>query len=370
VRLPGYAAIAEAIVRRIAAGELKPGERLPPVRQAAADWGVNFNTVHRAYQELAARGVVESHAGGGTRVAPDPSRAVAVTRDFQLRQLVDQGISTALAQGHAPDAIEAAFVSQLSRWREARRHTREHPARATVPQPENLVRVGGSDDLGLALLGAHLRQAGRPVAMRIATSGSLAGLVALANDECDLAGCHLLDPESGDFNLPVVRRVLPGQAVALVTLARREQGFIVAPGNPRQIRDVGDLGRSEVRFVNRQRGAGTRVLLDLLLAERGITPAQVNGYGHEAPTHLAVTSAISSGSADVGLGIGAAAHALGLDFVPLANERYELALYTATAERPAVRQILRTLRSPSFKAAVRALTGYDTSETGRVRVAA
>jgi molybdate-binding protein/DNA-binding transcriptional regulator YhcF (GntR family) len=365
-----YGAIAEEIVRQIAAGELAPGGRLPPVRQAASRWGVNLNTVHRAYLELAARGIVESHAGGGTRVALDPSPGVAATRDPQLRQLFDQAIGTALAQGHAPEAIEAVFVSQLTRWREIRSLARQQPDHTRQVPPEYVVRVGGSDDLAIALLGTHLRQAARPVAMRIQASGSLAGLVALANDECDLAGCHLLDPETGDFNLPFVRRVLPGQPVNLVTLSQRQQGLIVAARNPKRIRDVSDLTRQEVRFVNRQRGAGTRVFLDLLLAQRGITPDQVNGYEHEAPTHLAVTSAIAAGLADAGLGIGAAAHALGLEFVPLAVERYELAYYTATAARPAVRQVLRTLRSPSFTAAVRALTGYDTRETGRVRVAA
>jgi molybdate-binding protein/DNA-binding transcriptional regulator YhcF (GntR family) len=365
-----YGAIAEEIARQIAVGKLSPGDRLPPVRRAAALWGVNLNTAHRAYLELARRGIIESHAGGGTRVTLDPTRGVAYARDLQLRQLVDQTIGTALALGHAPDEIEAVFVGQLTRWREVRHITRRQPDLAASTAEETAVRIDGSDDLGLALLGTHLRHAARPVAIRIHATGSLAGLLALANDECDLAGCHLLDPETGDFNLPFVRRILPGQPVELVTLAQREQGLIVGPGNPKRIRDVSDLSRRDVRFVNRQRGAGTRVLLDLLLAQRGITPGQVDGYGREAPTHVAVTSAIADGSADVGLGIGAAAHALGLEFVPIARERFELAYYTATAARPAVRKILRTLRSPSFKAAVRALTGYDTRETGRVRVAA
>jgi putative molybdopterin biosynthesis protein len=205
------------------------------------------------------------------------------------------------------------------------------------------------------------------VDLRIQPSSSLGGLFALASGDCDLAGCHLLDAESGDYNAPFVRRVLPGEPVDLVTLAEREQGLMVAPGNPGGIHALADLARHGVRYVNRQRGSGTRVLLDRLLADAAVPADAVEGYGREEPTHLAVAGAIAAGSADAGLGIRAAARALGLDFVPLARERYELALRAASRDQPAVHAVLAALRSRAFVAAVEALTGYDTRDTGRTR---
>jgi molybdate-binding protein/DNA-binding transcriptional regulator YhcF (GntR family) len=389
---PVYRAIADEIVRRVAVGELAPGARLPPVREAAAQWGVNLNTVARAYSHLAARGIVEAHAGGGTRVARAPDDGLAAARTERLRALLGEALGTALGLGYAPSEIEAAFAAQLAHWRDARRrHTARGASAAhevagrVVPGDEGdrgggyaaltaggaagsrLVRVAGSHDLSLELLGGRLRGGRARVDLRIQPSSSLGGLFALANGDCDLAGCHLLDAESGDYNTPFVRRVLPGEAVDLVTLAEREQGLLVAAGNPRGIAGLADLARPGLRFVNRQRGSGTRVLLDRLLAAARVPADALEGYAREEPTHLAVAGAVAGGAADAGLGIRAAARALGLDFVPLARERYELAVYPATRERPAVRAMLAALRSRAFVAAVEALAGYDTRETGRIR---
>jgi molybdate-binding protein/DNA-binding transcriptional regulator YhcF (GntR family) len=359
-------AIAGQLVQRIAAGELQPGERLPPVRQAAALWGVNLNTVARAYAHLASRGILQAHAGGGTRVAPVTEESLRPLREARLRGLLAESIGTALGMGYAPSEVEAAFVGQLAQWRALRRRPTT-ASRTADAGAGRMVRVGGSHDLSLELLCAHLRGGARRVRVRLELSSSLGGLFALAGDGCDLVGCHLLDAETGEYNVPFVRRVLPGQPIDLVTLAEREQGLIVAPDNPRRIREVADLARPGVRFVNRQRGAGTRVLLDRLLAAAGVPASAVPGYSQEEPTHLAVAGAVAAGRADVGLGIRAAAHALGLGFVLLARERYELALHPASAERAGVRQLLATLRSAEFTAAVAALAGYDTRETGRVR---
>jgi putative molybdopterin biosynthesis protein len=185
-------------------------------------------------------------------------------------------------------------------------------------------------------------------------------LVALRDGLCHVAGCHLLDPESGEYTLPWIRRVLPGREVAVVRLVHREQGLIVAPGNPTGIAGLDDLTR--IRYVNRQRGAGTRVLLDHELGRRGIEPGAVDGYVREEPTHLAVAAAVAAGRADAGLGVMAAARAFGLDFIPVAREPFDLVM--APGE-PAVAPLLELLDDAEFKGQVEALGGYSVAETGR-----
>jgi putative molybdopterin biosynthesis protein len=153
----------------------------------------------------------------------------------------------------------------------------------------------------------------------------------------------------------------------MVHLAVREQGLIVAPGNPKRLRTIRDLTRSDVRFVNRQLGAGTRVLLDYLLGKARIRPARIAGYEREEFTHMAVAVAVASGLADCGLGIRSAAAALGLDFLPIEREEYDLVLRADFAAGPAGAVLLDTLRSAEFRAAVEALGGYDLSRAGVVK---
>jgi putative molybdopterin biosynthesis protein len=225
----------------------------------------------------------------------------------------------------------------------------------------------GSHDLSLDLLAQHLAAAGHGVRLTSANVGSLGGLVALRRGEAHLAGSHLLDPETGEYNTFYVQRYLPGQAVALVALAEREQGWIVSPGNPRGLRDWPDIAGGNVRIVNRQRGAGTRVLLDYELSRLGIGAEDVAGYDREEYTHLAVAAAVASGSADAGLGIRAAARALNLDFVPLAQERYELVIPEPHYRGELLRPLLALLADAQFRAAVAAMPGYDVSVMGEVR---
>jgi molybdate-binding protein/DNA-binding transcriptional regulator YhcF (GntR family) len=360
----GYRAIAAEIARRIATGALPPGARLPTVREAAASWAVNVNTVHRAYALLAARGLVVARPGLGTCVAPAAAETAAGERAARLQRLLGEALGAALGLGYQPAEIEAAFTAQLARWRAAAGQRRVRAARA---REARALRLAGSHDLCVEVLVGHLR-AGHPRwPVRWQPSSSLAGLFALATDACDLAGCHLLDTATGEYNAPFVERLLPGETVLLVTVAEREQGLLVAPGNPARLRDVRDLARPGVRFVNRPRGSGTRLLFDRLLAAAGVPSAAVDGYEREVPTHLAVAAAVAAGAADVGLGIRAAAQVAGLDFVPLARERYELALRATSQERPAVAAVLEVLRSPAFHDAARALTGYDVSRAGSVR---
>jgi putative molybdopterin biosynthesis protein len=229
--------------------------------------------------------------------------------------------------------------------------------------------VTGSHDLSLEALDGGLRRA-RP-GMRLASThiGSQAGLGALRGGYCHAAGTHLLDPDTGDYNVAHVRRLWePGQ-VSLVTVALRQQGLVVAPGNPLGLQRWQDLARPGLRFINRQRGAGTRVLLDYELRRAGVAASAIEGYRREVYTHLAVAAAVQSGAADVGLGIAAAAQALGLGFVPLAQERYELAVATAGLAREPLLALLAALNEEEFKRTLQSLGGYDVGETGAVRAA-
>ena len=223
--------------------------------------------------------------------------------------------------------------------------------------------VVGSHDPMLDLLGQYLAVRFPGYRLASANVGSLGGLIAQKRGEAHLSGTHLLDPETGDYNLSYIHRTLGDLPVRVITFARREQGLIIAAGNPAHIRSLDDLAR--VRYVNRQRGAGTRVLLDYELSQRGIDPAQVDGYEREEYTHLAVAAAVASGSADCGMGIRSAALALGLDFIPVSSERYDLVIPERVIDLPMIQHVLALLHDAEFRAAVAAQPGYDVSLMGQ-----
>ncbi len=224
----------------------------------------------------------------------------------------------------------------------------------------------GSHDLTLDLLADELgqRYPGRRLAS--ANVGSLGGLMALSRGEAHFAGSHLLDEETGEYNRSYIQRLLPGTRVVLLGFVRREQGLIVPRGNPKNIHSLHDLIRPDVVFINRQRGAGTRVLLDYRLRQQGISPRAIQGYERQEFTHLAVAAAVASGAADCGMGILAAARALDLDFVPLDYERYDLVIPAAFYESDVLAPLLTIIRDPAFAARVRGMGGYTTEEMGRV----
>jgi putative molybdopterin biosynthesis protein len=228
---------------------------------------------------------------------------------------------------------------------------------------EQTVVAVGSHDPMLDLLGQFLAVRFPGYRLVSANVGSLGGLVAQRRGEAHLSGTHLLDPETGEYNVSYIKRTLGGLPVLVVTFVHRQQGLIVAPGNPLGIQSFDDLPR--VRFVNRQRGAGTRVLLDYELQKRGISPEQIEGYEREEFTHLAVAAAVASGSADCGLGIRNAAMALELDFVPVGYERYDLVIPRAFLDLPMIQHVLGLLHDDEFRAAVAAQPGYDVTEMGR-----
>jgi putative molybdopterin biosynthesis protein len=217
------------------------------------------------------------------------------------------------------------------------------------------------------LLGNALGRRHPGLSLSSAHVGSMGGLIALKKGEAHVAPTHMLDEETGEYNMPFIRRFLPDRDVVLVNLVHRTQGLMVLPGNPKGIAGLADLARQDVAFINRQRGAGTRMLLDMKLSALGIAPGSVTGYAREEYTHMAVASAVSTGLADTGLGVLSAARALGLDFIPVMAERYDLAIPAEHLEIPMVAALLGVIREDAgFRAALEALGGYGLEQTGRI----
>jgi len=226
------------------------------------------------------------------------------------------------------------------------------------------VRMDASHGFAVAALTQHLHALHLPVELRYRNSAD--ALAALARGECDLAGFHV---PIGAFEQPLVAnslRWLDPARHCLLHLAVREQGLFVAAGNPLGLTGIGDLAAPGIRFVNRQTGSGTRLLLEMLLAEAHIEPAAINGFGSAEFTHSAVAAYIASGMADVGLGVRTAAERFGLDFIPLLRERYFLALSRTAADEPLLRDVIDVLRSPACHALIDALPGYDAAATGTI----
>ena len=357
---PLYLQLAQSIRDQIARGELRPGDSLPTVRELARQLGINQNTVNRAYGVLKGEGILDARSSQGTRVSAHAhAEQLQTTREAELHKLTTRLISEAVARGFSLAEVEASFLTQRTRWQEQAAQQVDRRLRPNI--------VGlGSHDLSLELLLAQLRHRHPELQIQFGAIGSLPGLLALARGQAHFAATHLYDPTADEYNLPFVQRLLGGQAVVLITLAQRTQGLMLAKGNPKHIHSVRDLTRRGIRLVNRQRGSGTRVLLNELLRKARIPQRQVQGYADEERTHLAVAAAVASGAADAGFGIEAAARSFGLDFVPLAHERYELVLARTD---PLKTMFLDQLGREEFQQAVRALGGYDLSETGRVRTA-
>jgi putative molybdopterin biosynthesis protein len=231
---------------------------------------------------------------------------------------------------------------------------------------ENTILCTGSHDLAIGVLEDQLKLQYPGLKIAATNVGSLGGLLALQRGETHIAGTHLLDPETGTYNIPDIKKTIPQVPVVLVHLAQREQGILVRRGNPKSIAGLHDLSRKDCRFVNRQPGSGTRVLLDYELKRLRIDPASIRGYEREEFTHMAVGVAVASGLADAGLGVRAAAQALGIDFIPLANEQYDLLCLRRFYESGRGVQLMEIIRSKSFKAAVSSLGGYNPVMAGEV----
>lgn len=261
------------------------------------------------------------------------------------------------------EEIPPAQTSQLSHPAESFISSDVMPAEISKPSPLHFV---GSHDPVIELLADFLKHSSTPLNFQLSFKGSMDGLLALFRRQAHISGIHLWDAKTGEYNLPFVHYVLPGESVTLINLVQRVQGLIVQPGNPLEIRSLEDLPREKVRFINRQKGSGTRLRFDATLRAARISPAAILGYENEEQTHFGVASCVANDQADVGIGVQSAAHRMGLDFVPLFHERYDLVTLHEITKTEGWETIHSILNSSSFQIAVQRQVGYDTSLTGKV----
>ena len=289
-------------------------------------------------------------------------RAVAARVDGRL-------VATPLRRGAGviTSLSRANVLITIPRFSEGARAGTRMLARTLRPpaQIERTLLAVGSHDVALDLLAGRL--AADEIELVSAHVGSIAGLVALRERSAHLAGTHVLDPDTSTYNDAAVRGYGPREPVALVRLAEREQGLLLARGNPLRITSLADIARTRARYVNRQPDAGTRILFDALLASGGVPPEAIAGYDRFEFSHLAVAQLVANGHADAGLAIRAAARAFGLDFMPVAWEPYDLALPVRSLGEPRIARLIAILREPAFRADVEALGGYDCTHAGVVR---
>jgi len=237
----------------------------------------------------------------------------------------------------------------------------------TKEEIENTIVCIGSHDNTLDLLANMLKIKNPKYSLSSAHVGSMGGLIAIKRGEAHIAGTHLLDEETGEYNVPFIKKILPGISLFLINLVYREQGLVVLKGNPKNIKGFEDLTRDDVTFVNRQGGSGTRLLTDKCLRELGIQTNVIKGYEREEYTHMGVASAVLTGVADTGLAILSAANALGLDFIPVARERYDLIIPKTFYDTEMIKEVLYIItEDKKFKESVVKLGGYDVSDMGKI----
>jgi molybdate-binding protein/DNA-binding transcriptional regulator YhcF (GntR family) len=354
-----YQQIIDSIREDILSGTLKPGSALPPIRKMTTKWNCTTGTIMRAYQELARMGLVVGHVGKGTKVVEQlPEQNQGPMRKAALFNRTESFLLETMTAGYSPDEIEQSLRVALDRWR----------AHSIQPEtsPKTTLRFVGSHDPSLSLIASQYHEANPELTMQLSFTGSLGGLIALAEKKADLAGCHLWDETTDTYNEPFIHKLLPGKKVAMLTLAHRHVGLILHTGNPLGIKGLKDLTKPGVLFANRQQGSGTRVWLDAQLSRMKINPVNVCGYDHEYLTHSELARAISIDQANVGIGVETAALSFGLDFTPLTTERYDLVIPSEKWDDKAVQVLKKWLNTKRAKIAINSLGGYDTSQTGAV----
>jgi putative molybdopterin biosynthesis protein len=311
-------------------------------------------------------------------VAVVPTRKIASrlgVEEFlrvKLGQVGDRIVATPLPRGAGmiTSLTEADGIIRIPSQAEGIKDSDPVHAELLKPLPaiRNTIVIVGSHDNTLDVLADQLRAGDGALTLSSSHVGSMGGLMAVKRGVCHLAGAHLLDTETGEYNRSYVKRYLPDTPVRLVNLVMRDQGLIIPKGNPKDIKGIEDLGRKDIVFMNRQGGSGTRILLDYRLGQIGLSPEQINGYASEEFTHMNVAVAVLSGTADAGLGIYAAAKALNLDFIPVVTEQYDLIIPQVYFESVNIQVLLETINTDAFKTRVEALGGYSTEKTGTIIV--
>ncbi|MGG5254708.1 substrate-binding domain-containing protein [Neobacillus sp. SM06] len=232
------------------------------------------------------------------------------------------------------------------------------------PQDSKTIVISGQD-LVLDILGKYIEKNSIFKPLRSYT-GSLNSLISMYNGEGDIVSLHLFDGDTGEYNLPFIKKILVGHSFVLLNLLKRKAGFYVKKGNPLKLATWSDLRRDNLKIINREKGSGARILLDEQLRINGIASRTIKGYDHEESNHLSVASAISAGMADVGIGNEKAAKIVGVDFVPLITERYDLVMLKNRHSEKLISTVRQILSSPQFQSEIHSLGDYDTSNTGRI----
>jgi molybdate-binding protein/DNA-binding transcriptional regulator YhcF (GntR family) len=358
---PTYQVIFESIREEIYTGKLKPGDKLPGVREMSQHWQCTPGTVQHAYALLVRSGLVSSRQGRGTVVSELPSGAMAMGSGLRRANLVikaEQFLLESFTSGYSMEEITEALTLATEHWRvmEEREITDE----------EDIIRITGSSDPVINALADAISTLLPGIRLQVQIGGSMAGLMALNQGTADMAGCHLWDVETNSYNLPFIKKILPNRKMKLITFAHRRLGLITARGNPKGIHIVADLRKSGIRFVNRQNGSGTRVWLDEQLRLTGIKPDEISGYESVKSTHLEIAREIAEGRADAGLGLESAAAVYGLHFQMLALERYDLVMDSTRAEQAPLKNFIDWLGNTEAKEFISRYEGYDTSATGKI----
>lgn len=238
------------------------------------------------------------------------------------------------------------------------------------PQEEikNTIVSIGSHDLVMDILGNCLQKENPELFLSSAHVGSMGGVMAMRKGECHISPIHLMDEETGEYNISYIKRYLGNEKMALIKFVKRSQGLMIPKGNPKGIQGIDDLAREDIQFINRQRGAGTRILLDYYLKEKEIEASRIKGYDREMTTHMAVAAAVANGTADCGLGVYSAAKSMGLDFIPVAWEDYDLLIHQKDLENQEIVQLIKTMKNIEFLKIIEGLGGYDTKNIGEINI--
>lgn len=256
--------------------------------------------------------------------------------------------------------------SEVERFKNLDSSSTGQKASQSIDRLAGNVHIAGSHDFLIEQLIKYITKQADFLSLQPTYIGSLEGLMMLYRGNCDAAAIHLLDPSSGEYNLPFIKMFFIHEPLTVMRLAGREQGLLVAKGNPKGITGIKDLTRSDITIINRQKGAGTRFLLDSLLAKAHIHPSVIRGYENEEWTHLSTVSCISRGIADCALGIQAAATQLNLDFIPIATEQFDLVFRWTEKNQTALQHLLDLIQLTDFKESVAKLEGYDTTHFGEI----
>jgi len=356
-----YQQIADSIRQEIKSGRLQPGDRVLSVRDMTQLWNCTPGTVQRAYQLLHQEGLVTSRPGQGTRVKTSSLHGKHDSLErAQLVNRVEKTLLEFITAGYTPHELEFAFQTAIERWKAID----QRPAETS----ENQLTFFGSHDPAVNWLAGEYALLHSPWSLVTNYIGSLGGLIALAQGKTMVTGSHLWDPETGEYNVPYLKKLLPGQTVTRLTLAERKLGLVLPAGNPMGIQTLADLVKPNIIFINRQAGSGTRVWLDEQFKVLKIDPKTITGYQNECLTHNEAARAVAQQEANAALALEAAAIVFNLDFIPLTLERYDLFFTKSCEDNPLLKALVDLVQSPAARSGIDRFGGYDTSLTGELSV--